>query len=107
VSGFIPLVELFQVILLHNDQPLLIRDVDTRLTLNLRKSWLADELEGQLLFVWGIEAGYELARLQMSYALSDAIQLRVGLLGIQGDRNSLIGQFNQNSEAFFRVRYSF
>jgi hypothetical protein len=107
IRGFLPLVELYQVILLHNDRDLLIKNVDTRLSANLRKLWMADRLESQLLAVWGIESGYELVRAQLTYAMTDHIQLRTGILGIWGSRNTLVGEFKRNSEAFARIRYSF
>lgn len=107
VHGFLPLVELYQVLLLHNDRDLLVKNVDTRLSANLRKLWMADRLESQILAVWGIESGYELVRAQLTYAMTDHVQLRAGILGVWGSRNSLIGEFNRNSEAFARVRYSF
>jgi hypothetical protein len=107
IGGFLPLVELYQVILLHNDRKLLIDDVDTRLSANVRKLWMADRLEGQILAIWGIESGYELVRTQLTYALNDHLQLRGGILAIWGSRNSLIGEFKRNSEAFARIRLSF
>lgn len=107
VEGFVPLLELYQVIVLHNDQRLLIRDVDTRLTLNLRRRWMADRLESQLLGAWGIESGYELLRAQLTYDILDGLQAVAGVLGVWGARNSLVGQYKRNSEAFARLRYTF
>jgi hypothetical protein len=107
IDGFIPLIELYQIILLNNDRRLLIRDVDTRLTANLRRRWMSDRLESQLLAVWGIESGYELLRAQVGYDVYDGVQLLAGVLGIWGDSNSLVGQYKRNSEAYARLRYSF
>lgn len=107
VADFVPLFELYQVILLHNDQALLVRDVDTRLTANLKRRWLADRLDSQLLGVWGIEGGYELVRGQVGYELTEGVQLVGGILGIFGDKNTLVGQYKRNSEVYARVRYTF
>jgi hypothetical protein len=107
VDGWLPLLELYQVIVLHNDTPLLIKDVDSRLTASVRKSWLADRLETELVGLWGIESGYELVRVEGTYAVTDAIEVRAGVLGIWGNAASLIGEFKKNSEAYARIRYSF
>jgi hypothetical protein len=107
LGDFTPLVEIHQIILLHNDQRLLIRNVETRLAANLRATWMADRLETQLLGLWGIEGGYELVRGQLTYDVTDDLEVRVGILGIWGDRDSIVGQFDRNSEAYARIRYSF
>lgn len=107
VAGYLPLLELYQIVLLHNDTPLLIRDVDTRLTASVRKTWLTDQLETELVGLWGIESGYELLRLEATYAVTDAIEVGAGVLGIWGDAVSLIGEFKDNSQAYGRLSYSF
>ncbi|HEY8515377.1 MAG TPA: hypothetical protein VIS07_07680 [Candidatus Binatia bacterium] len=107
IDGWLPLIELYQIILLHNDTPLLIRDVDSRLAASLRKSWMSDRLETKLVGLWGIESGYELVRAEATYAVTDALELRAGVLGIWGNSFSLIGEFKKNSELYARIRYSF
>lgn len=107
IDGYLPLLEIYQVILLHNDQELLVRDVDTRVAAGVRKRFLDDRLEGELIFLWGIENGYEVIRNQWTYAVTDAFQVQVGILGIWGSMSSLLGEFNRNSELFARARFSF
>lgn len=107
IAGYLPLLEVYQVILLHNDTPLLIRNVDTRLAASVRKRWLADRLETQVLGLWGIESGYEVVRLEAGYAVTDQLELRAGVLGIWGNAFTLLGQFKKNSEAYARIRFSF
>ena len=108
IDGWLPLVELYQVILLHNDTPLLIRNVDTRITMSLRKTWLEGEtLETKIVGLWGIESGYEMVRAEATYAVTDAIAAQLGVLGIWGDARSLVGEFKRNSELFGRLSYSF
>ena len=68
------------------------------------RSW---PLTTALLAIWGIEAGYALVRGHASWAWDDALSLELGLLGIWGDRNSLVGQYEGNSQAYGRVTYSF
>ena len=107
IDGWLPLLELYQVILLHNDTPLLIRNVDTRLTTSLRKTWLADRLATELVGLWGIESGYEMVRAEATYAVTDQIAAQLGVLGIWGDARSLIGEFKDNGQAYGRMSYSF
>lgn len=108
IDGWLPLLELYQVALFNNDTPLLIRNVDTRITASLRKAWLEGEsLETKIVGLWGIESGYEMVRAEATYAITDQIAAQLGVLGIWGDARSLIGEFKRNSELFGRLSYSF
>ncbi|MBM4242452.1 MAG: hypothetical protein FJ148_01375 [Deltaproteobacteria bacterium] len=107
VDGWLPLLELYQIILLHNDTPLLIRNVDTRITASLRKTWLeGDSLETRIAGLWGIESGYEMVRAEATYAITDRVAAQLGVLGVWGAARSLIGQYDRNSQLFGRLSYS-
>jgi hypothetical protein len=106
-GDFMPLVQIEQLILMNNDARLLVRNVDTRLSSTLKDEWFDQKVLPELLLLWGIESGYFLLRPQVGYAWSDWLELEVGILAIWGDRNSLIGQFRDNDEAYARVRYIF
>jgi len=106
-SGALSILEVYQLVLLHNDQPLLVQNVDTRVTANVTRSFLRDRLEAQIIGLWGIESSYELARATLSYDVMDGMELRLGLLGVWGRTRSLIGQYKRNSELFAGVRYYF
>jgi hypothetical protein len=105
--GWVPLVELSQIALVHNDLHLLVPDVDTRITANLRRRWFADRLESQLVFVWGFEGDYRLLRAQWAWDVTDGLQLIAGALGLWGSRDTLIGQYAGRGEFYGRIRYSF
>ena len=105
--GWMPLLELYQVAILHNDVRLLVRDVDTRLTANLRRRWFSDRVESQLVFVEGFEGDYRLLRAQLAWDATDGLQFVAGILGIWGDRDTLIGQYAGRGEFYGRIRYSF
>jgi hypothetical protein len=107
LGGFLPILEVYQLVLVHNDQPLLVKDVDTRLMANVSRRFFRDRIEAELIATWGIESGYGLLRSLVSFDLTDALELRLGILGIWGRERSLIGQFNENSELFGGVRYRF
>lgn len=105
--GWMPLLELYQVAILRNDVRLLVRDVDTRITANLRRRWFGDRVESQFVFVEGFEGNYRLLRAQLAWDATDGLQLVAGVLGIWGDRDTLIGQYAGRGEFFGRIRYSF
>lgn len=105
--GWMPLVELSQVAILRNEVPLLVPDVDTRLTANLRRRWFGDRVESQAVFLWGFEGDYRLLRAQLAWDLTDGLQLAAGVLGIWGDRDTLVGQYAGRGEFYGRIRYSF
>jgi hypothetical protein len=107
VFGFLPILEVYQLVLLHNDQPLLVQNVDTRLVANVSRRFLRERLEGELVAIWGIESGYELVKTLVTFDLTDAVELRAGVLGIWGRERSLIGQYKRNGEFFGGVRYRF
>ncbi|HVO23456.1 MAG TPA: DUF1302 family protein [Candidatus Margulisiibacteriota bacterium] len=105
-DGYMLLLQVNQTDVLHNDVDLLIRNVDTRLLANLRKSFLSERLQAQLVAVQGIESGYTLLRPTLRYALTDHVATQVGYLFISGSANSLVGQYRRNGEGFVRVEYS-
>jgi len=105
-SGYLLLLQVNQTDVLHNDVDLLIKNVDTRLLANLRKSFLSDRLQAQLVAVQGIESGYTLLRPTLLYALMEHVNAQVGYLFIAGRSNSLIGQYRRNGEGFVRLEYS-
>lgn len=107
IAGFLPILEVYQLVLLNNDQPLLVQDVDTRLIANVSRRFLRDQLEAEVSGIWGIESGYELVRGLVTYDLTDDVEIRAGLLGIWGREQSLIGQYKRNSEFYGGVRYRF
>jgi hypothetical protein len=90
---------------LHNDVDLLIKNVETRLLANLRKSFLADRLQTQLISMHAIESDYTLIRPTLLYRLTDNLNAQVGYLFIAGRSGSLIGQYRRNDEGFVRLEY--
>jgi len=77
--GWVPVLQVNQTVVLDNDQPLLLPNVDTRLFGALRKSWFTD---------------------------TDALRLRLGYLAIGGSQNTVVGQYKANDELFVQVRYA-
>jgi hypothetical protein len=105
--GWTPLVQINQIAVLDNDTDLLLSDVDTQLLIVLRKSFLAERLATEVAVVQGFARGYTTGTTRFTYELTDNLRLRLGYLLIAGSRRTLIGQFHDNDQAFFQVRYSF
>jgi len=104
-EGYLLLVQVNQTDVLNNDVQLLIKDVDTVLLGNLRKNFLNDDLTAQIIAVQGLESGYTMLMPRLTYHFWDHFEARAGYLFISGRRNSLIGQYKDNGEAFFWLRY--
>lgn len=106
-GGALMILEVYQLVILDNDVPLLVQNVDTRLAANVSRGFLRDRLDVELIGVWGIESSYELVRGTVSYDVTDQLELRLGALGIWGRERSLVGQYRRNSELFGGVRVHF
>jgi hypothetical protein len=104
-EGYLLLLQVNQTDVLHNHVDLLIKDVETRLLANLRKSFLADRLETQLIATHAIESDYTLLRPTLLYRLTDNLNAQVGYLFIAGRSGSLIGEYRRNDEGFVRLEY--
>ncbi|MFN8640806.1 MAG: hypothetical protein U0802_03780 [Candidatus Binatia bacterium] len=104
-SDYLFLLQLNQTDILNNDANLLIRNVDTVLSANVRGNFLHDDLTVQLIAVEGIESGYTLLMPRLDYRFWTHFDVRVGYLFIAGRSDSLIGQYKANDEAFLWLRY--
>ena len=105
--GWMPVLQVNQTLVLDNPTSLLVNDVDSRLFLVVRKSFLAERLATEAGVVQELERGYTSGITRFTYTLTDHFRVRLGYLLIAGTRRSLIGQFHQNDEGFLQVRYSF
>jgi hypothetical protein len=105
--GFIPLLQVSQIVLLEPAPRLLITDPETRFTALLRRRFLAERLELELRAVYTLDLGGWFAFPRVSYLLRDDLRLRLGYLAVGGPRSSLIGQFHDNDEVVFQARWSF
>ena len=104
-EGYFLLLQVQQTDVLHNDKKLLIKDVDTRLLLNLRKSFLQDTLQSQLVAEHAIESDYTLVRPLLRYRVTDHIAATAGYVFIAGRSSSLIGQYKHNDEGWLSLEY--
>jgi hypothetical protein len=107
IHGWIPLLQLNQTIVLHNHVKLLIDDVDTQLAFDLQRPFFDERLRLEVSAAWDFSPGYELGVASATWAIRDDLRLQVGYLLIAGSRNSIVGQYHDNDEAFARLRWSF
>ena len=98
------LMQVNQTVVLHNDVPLLISDMETRFSMSIRRRLFDDRLEAEIAGVYGLQGVYGVAHPRLTYAFSDSIELRFGYVLIAGHENSIVGQFRRNDEAYARIR---
>lgn len=106
-SGWRPLVQVSQLVVLDGAPRLLVADPETRALVRLSKSWIDDRLTGDVRFMWAIERGSWFAQPEVSWLVRDDLRVGVGYLAIGGSPRSMIGQFRGNDGVLFEGRWSF
>lgn len=101
------LLQMNQTVILRNDLDLLFSDTETRFAMTVRRSFLDDRLQAELIGAYGMQGVYGFAHPRITYKLSDWIDLRIGYLLIEGHDDSLLGQYKHNDETYVRARLSF
>jgi len=104
-EGYMLLLQMNQTDVLHNDVNLLIKNVDTRLLANLRKNFLSETVQTQLVAIHAIESDYTIIRPKIFYQFSDHIGGEIGYLFIAGRAHSVGGQYRRNDEGWVRAEY--
>jgi hypothetical protein len=104
-EGYTLLLQVNQTDVLNNDVQLLIKDVETRLLANLRKSFLSDTLKTQLVAIHAIESDYTIVRPRVTYSVTDHIDTQVGYLFIAGRSQSVGGEFRRNGQGWLQIEY--
>jgi len=107
VHGFLPLLQVNQVVGLEPAPRLLVDDPETRFTAALRKPFLDDRFDAELRSVYTLQRGGWYVFPRLAYRPRDDVRLRVGYLAVGGTRASVFGQFGQNDELVLEARYTF
>jgi hypothetical protein len=107
VRGWLFMLQVNQTDVLSNSVRLLIRDIETRVLLTVRKNFLAERLQGNLLGGYGIDSDYSFLRPRLTYKWNDYLSTEVGYLFIAGRRQSLIGQYRRNDQGWLQVSLRF
>jgi hypothetical protein len=105
--GFLPLLQVGQILILDPAPRLLIGDPETRLVASLRRRWLGERLEVELRGTYAVERGGWFVLPRVSYLVRDDVRLRLGYLAVGGPRTHVLGQFGRNDEVVFQARYTF
>jgi hypothetical protein len=101
------LLQANQTIVLHNDVDLLISDYETRFSMTIRHGFLDDRLTAELKALYGMQGVYGLAHPRLTYTVNDHLDVRIGYVTIQGHKDSIVGQYKRNDEAYVRARLLF
>ena len=104
-DGYLLLFQFNQTDVLANNVDLLIADTESRLLMNVRKSFFADTLHTQVVTLHAIESDYTLFRPRLTYDLTDHLAAEVGYLLIAGRRASVLGQYGRNDQGWLRLEY--
>jgi hypothetical protein len=107
VHGFLPLLQVNQVIGLDSAPRLIVDDPETRFTASLKKPFLQDRFEAELRNVYTLQRGGWYVFPRLAYRPRDDLRLRVGYLAVGGTRASVVGQFGRNDELVLEARYTF
>jgi hypothetical protein len=105
-KGWLPLLQVNQTLVLNNPTQLLVNDVDTTLMLVVRKGFLSDRLQTEIVALQGLERGYNAGIARFTYSITDNLRIRLGYLLIAGSRHTLVGQYHANDQGFVQLRYS-
>jgi hypothetical protein len=101
------LVQVNQTAVLHNDVNLFISDTETRFSTTLRQNYLDDRLHAELFGLYGMQGVYGVAHPRLTYSVNDHFDVRIGYVVVAGHEDSVVGQYNRNSEGYVRVRFLF
>lgn len=101
------LLQVNQTALPSNHVDLLISDFETRFSITLRRSFLADRLKAELVGLYAMQSVAGLAHPHLTYTVNDHFDVRIGYLAIEGHEDSLVGEYKHNDEAYLRARFLF
>jgi hypothetical protein len=107
VHGFLPLVQVNQIVGLDPAPRLLVDDPETRFTASVRKPFLEERFEAELRSVYTLQRGGWYVFPRLAYRPRDDLRLRIGYLAVGGTRASVFGQFGQNDQLVLEARYTF
>jgi hypothetical protein len=107
VAGFMPILQIQQVILLEDAPRLVIDDPETRLIGIVRRNAWADRVQYEVRAAYTFSRGGWFAMPRVTYRVRDDLTLTLAYLAVGGTRNSYIGQFQRNDEVIFQARVTF
>jgi hypothetical protein len=107
IEGFLPLLQVNQVIFTDDGPEQLLSNPETRLLASLKKRFLQDTLELEVRGVYAFERAAWFVYPRATYRYGDHWRFRLGYLAPGGPLESMIGQFHANDEFTLEARYAF
>jgi hypothetical protein len=101
------LVQMTQTTVLDNSADLLISDFETRFATTVRRSVIGELVTAEFVGAYGLQGVYGVAHPNVTLAPVDAVEVRLGFLLIEGHEESIVGQYDENDQVTFRLRYLF
>jgi hypothetical protein len=98
-------VQLFQDRVVRHASELAREPVETTTTLFARRAFRQDTMTLQVMWLQGVSSGDGLVRPLMTYAVSDAVSVWIGVDVFYGQRGGLFGQFDQNDRLAAGIRF--
>lgn len=103
-GGTVLTLQLDQTWILHNATPLLLTDVQTRVLASLRRDFWQERFRLEGTTVATLERPSAAVWFELLSELAPGLELRAGLLFLEGSSRSLVGQYDRNDQAFLRLR---
>jgi hypothetical protein len=100
-------VQMTQTTVLDNSADLLISDFETRFATTVRRSVIDELVTAEFIGAYGLQGVYGVAHPNVTLAPVDAVEVRLGFLLIEGHEESIVGQYDENDQVTFRLRYLF
>lgn len=107
VHGFLPLLQVNQIVLVEPAPTLLNANPETRLTGSVRRRFFDERIEAEVRGIYAVERSDWFIFPRISWFPRDDLRLRLGYLAIGGPPRSIFGQFKRNDEFVMEARYSF
>ncbi|GIW40260.1 MAG: hypothetical protein KatS3mg076_0837 [Candidatus Binatia bacterium] len=106
-EGWFFLLQFNQTDILRNEVDLLLEDVETRVTAEVRKNFWRDRVRIRLVGFHGIEGDYTAWLPRISYFPRDWIEIQGGYVALFGRTSSVLGQFKDHDQGYVLVRVEF
>ncbi len=90
-----------------HDPQLIPKAVEVSVTMNLRGTFMDETLQAEMSGMYNFSQGSLLLRPEVSYKILEDLKGSIRFVYIDGPHDSLLGQYSDNDQVQFRLRYSF
>ena len=99
--------QIFQSMVVNERNALIRKKVDTSVTLLIRRHFMNEVLEAEVLVIHNTSEGDGLTQLNLSYELTSSVQLKVGADLFYGSETGMFGQFRESDRVTLGVEFGF